>query len=95
MRGGGLLEKSASQGADARWLAARELGLVVGMPPKLFYLALEITADSSNNATSWLLEHGSSYASLPWMMEGALDTPSLSHGGEKLWVTAPSVHLFV
>jgi hypothetical protein len=86
VRGGGLLQKSAGQGADARWLASRELGLVVGMPPRLCYHALEMYLDNNNDATAWLLEFGGNYASLPWMTGEELDTPSLARNAEKLYV---------
>lgn len=45
-----------------RWGAARDLGIVVGLPPKLCYHALELSNDDRNLATTWLLEHGVMYA---------------------------------
>jgi hypothetical protein len=71
IHGGGMQKRAV--GASPRWSAAMDLGLVVGMPPKLCYHALELRNDNSNDATSWLLEHGSAYASMPWIVDTTAD----------------------
>lgn len=89
VRGGGLEAKGTAMGANARWLAARELGLVVGMPPRLCFHALEIRSDDSNEATAWLLEHGGTYTGLPWIArDDAADRRSSIRSPEKLYVHA-------
>ena len=67
---GGALEKGVG-GSNPRWGAARDLGLVVGKPPKLCYHALEMFADDRNQATTWLMDHGAMYSGY----ESAAATP--------------------
>lgn len=57
--GGGLNEVGET---NPRWGAARDLGLVVGMHPKLCYHALEMHSDNRDLATAWLMDHGALYA---------------------------------
>ncbi len=64
---GGGLDKSLGE-ANPRWGAARDLGLVVAMHPKLCYHALELSGDDRNAATTWLMEHGLGYAKSEWIV---------------------------
>jgi hypothetical protein len=67
---GGGLDKSQRE-ANPRWGAARDLGIVVGLPPKLCYHALELSNDDRNGATAWLMDHGAMYASSEWIRSSA------------------------
>ena len=60
VRGGGLEEDTSD--TTPRGAAAKQLGLVMGMPPKLCYHALELSGDDENRATLWLMDNGSFYA---------------------------------
>lgn len=61
------LEKNVGE-TNPRWGAARDLGLVVGMHPKLCYHALQLWNDDRNGATTWLMDHGEVYAGSEWIL---------------------------
>lgn len=58
--GGGLQQEKADE--SERFKAARQLGTIVGLAPRLCESALQVFSDDSNHAMNLLLERGSVYA---------------------------------